>query len=381
MSTRICIQDPYFSNSYSLHEALNLAGEEAAYAAGAFAFVSKGGVELLVGTPSFKAMLGRRPVHLIIGMDAITNEAAIASLAILREKHEDFQVQAFLHDQKGSVFHPKVCWFRNAGGGVVITGSGNLTVGGLRRNREIFSLSYVSENELLEVEENWQSWLGINENNLYDLDSEEVLERAKLNNIKKAVVLVGLEAVEVAGAKQLQEVELVEAAEEVVAIEDRVEWLFERDSQFLVAQIPKSGKRWKQANFALNIFEDFFGGIRGDNSRRLLIRPIDDNGALGELRDRPLVTVSSDNFRVELAIPARKTYPEVGRPIGVFVRVSVGMCIYYVSMPGNQAHDLLERWLNEKAAGPDHHMKRVISTMVEDPHIIEHLPLIGFLRA
>ncbi|MEB0122232.1 phospholipase D family protein [Pseudomonas sp. CCI1.2] len=380
MSTRICIQDPYFSNSYSLHEALNLAGSGATYAAGAYAFVSKGGVELLMGTPSFEAMLGQRPIHLIIGMDAITNEAAVTALAVLQERYENLQVQAFLHDQKGSVFHPKVCWFRNDGGGVVITGSGNLTVGGLRRNREVFALSYVSEEELLEVEENWRSWLEENGSKLYELDSEEVLERARLNNVIRAVFLDDLEGLEVVGTKQLQEVAVIEAAEEVDAVEDKAEWLFDIDSPFLVAQIPRSGKRWKQANFALSTFVNFFGGIRGDNSCRLVIRAIYDSGELGGLEDRPCVTVSSDNFRVELAAASGLAYPEDGRPIGVFVRVSVRMFVYYISMPGAPAHDFLEHWLYENSTGPGNQMKRVVATMVEAPQVIENLPLINFLR-
>lgn len=381
MSTRICIQDPDFSNSYSLHEALNLAGRGATYAAGAYAFVSKGGLELLMGTPSFEEMLGQHPIHLIIGMDAITNEAAVMALAMLQEKHQNLQAQAFLHDQKSSVFHPKVCWFRNDVGGVVITGSGNLTVGGLRRNREVFALSYVSEDELLEVEENWRSWLAENENELYDLDSEEVLARAKLNNIRKTVFLDDLEEMEVIDSKQPQKVKVVETAEEIDATEEKAEWLFDTKSPFLVAQIPRSGTRWKQANFALGIFEDFFGGIRGVNSHRLIMKAIYDNGELGDIEDRPCVTVASDNFRVELAAASGLPYPEEGRPIGVFVKVAVRMFVYYISMPGTPTHALLEQWLYENSTGPQNQMKRVISTMTEAPQVIENLPLINLLRA
>ncbi|MGY1447226.1 phospholipase D family protein [Pseudomonas chlororaphis] len=368
MSTQICIQDPDFQASISLHEALNSAGKGASFAAGAYAFVSKGGVDLLMGTPSFEAMLGKGPIQFVVGMDAITNEAAVAALKYFQDRHEGLQIFAFMHDKKGSVFHPKVCWFKNDQGGVVVTGSGNLTVGGLRKNREIFSVSQVGAQEINMIEQDWNAWIASNEKNLHSLDSEAVSERARLNNIRRAVFLDDSEVVDIGEEKQLQENLVMNAADDV---ED---WSFNSNAGFLVAEIPKSGARWKQANFALETFVKFFGGIRNDNSKRLILRAIYDSGEYGSLEDRPCVTVASDNFRVELDAAAGLDYPAEGRPIGVFVRISFRMFAYYLSMPGAPAHEFLREWLEANVAA-GRNMRRVISDVENSPEVIEALPL------
>lgn len=374
MSMQLCIQDPDFHASTSLHEALNTAGAGASYAAGAYAFVSKGGVDLLMGTPSFGVMLGKDPIQLVVGMDAITNEAAVTALKDLQARHYGLHILAFLHDKKGSVFHPKICWFRNKKGGVVVTGSGNLTVGGLRKNREVFSVVQVGAQEIDIVEQDWNAWLASNQNNLYELDNELVSERAKLNNLRKAVFLDDLENVDVVGEKQLQEIQVMDAAD-VQAVEDLEDWSFDSDAPFLVAEIPKSGARWKQANFALETFVGFFGGVRNDNSKRLVLRAVYDSGEYGSLEDRPCVTVASDNFRVELDAAAGLAYPTNGRPIGVFVQVSFRMFAYYLSMPGAPSHKILGEWLDAKLKA-GHKMRRVISDMAHSPEVIRALPLV-----
>ncbi|WP_288407243.1 phospholipase D family protein [uncultured Pseudomonas sp.] len=378
MTTQICIQDPDYQASVSLHEALNAAGEGATSAAGAYAFVSKSGVDLLMGAPSFSEMLGRNPVQLIVGMDAITNEAAIDALQALQRRHQGLQITAFIHDKKGTIFHPKVCWFRNDHGGVVVAGSGNLTVGGLRKNREVFSVAKVDAEEINSIEQNWQAWIESNRENLYPLDSDIVSQRAKLNNIRKALFLDDVEGANVGEGKQLQEVQLFDAAD-TVAAEELEDWSFDSDAYFLVAEIPKSGKRWKQANFSLQTFENFFGGVRGDNSKRLVLRAIYDSGASGNLEDRPCVTVASDNFRVELEAASGLDYPEEGRPIGVFVRVSVRMFAYYLSMPGAPSYEDLAHWLDQNAdAGRN--VRRVISSVNRSPLVIKATPLARFLK-
>lgn len=373
MTTQICIQDPDFSASVSLHEALNAAGVGATLAVGAYAFVSKSGVDLLMGAPSFLEMLGKSPVRIVVGMDAITNEAAIAALAALQAQHDGLEVIAFVHDNKGSVFHPKICWFKNERGGVVVTGSGNLTVGGLRKNREVFAVSDVDAKEIEVIERSWLEWLDSNKNYLHKLDSAAVIERAKLNNMRKAVFLDDLDSPDIVGEKQTQEVSVLDV-NDGLGSEDLDDWGFDSDAFFLVAEIPRSGKRWKQANFALETFVSFFGGIRNDNSKRLVLRALYDSGEYGLLEDRPCVTVASDNFRVELDAAAGLDYPAEGRPVGVFVRVSFRMFAYYLSMPGSPSHKILEDWLGEHAA-VSRNMRRVIGEVGSFPHLIESLPL------
>lgn len=377
MTIRICIQDPDYPASVSLHEALNAAGEGATSAAGAYAFVSKGGIDLLVGTPSFSQMLGKNPIQIIVGMDAITNEAAVSALLTLQGRHEGLKITAFVHDKKGTIFHPKVCWFKNDQGGVVVTGSGNLTVGGLRKNREVFSVAKVGAAEINAIEQNWHAWIESNKENLYALNSEVVSERAKLNNIRKALLLDDIENTSFVEGGQPHEVHHDVA--DVEKAEDLNDWSFDDNAEFFVAEIPKSGTRWKQANFTLNTFENFFGGVRGDNSRRLVLRAFYDSGEAGGLEDRPCVTVKSKNFRVELEAASGLEYPTEGRPIGVFVRVSVRMFAYYLSMPETPSNQFLEGWLKANTAG-GRNVRRVVLPVKDSPEVIQQTPLYKLLK-
>lgn len=375
MSTSICIQDPNYSNSFSLHEALNLAGESATFAAGAYAFVSKGGVDLLTGSPWFEKMLGQNLVSIIVGMDAITNEAALLALQNIKERFNNFKVQAFLQNSPNTLFHPKVFWFRNDEGGVIVTGSGNLTVGGLRRNKEIFSINRVNPDELELISERWHAWLEENQGNLFEIDAEEVKEKAILNNV---IRVIDVEEVEVVIAEQPAEYLAVEVAK--FADVDEQDWLFDTQARILVAQIPKSSRRWSQANFTLSTFEDFFGGVRGDNSRRLILRAVLEGGGFGGLEDRPCVSVKSNNFRLELAAAAGLDYPEENRPIGVFVRVSVRMFLYYLCLPESQGFDDVNAWLDESWSGPGREMKRVETSVEGFRGVLNNLPLIALLN-
>lgn len=122
-----------------------------------------------------------------------------------------------------------------------------------------------------------------------------------------------------------------------------------------------------------------FGGIRGDNSKRLVLRAIYDSGDYGGLEDRPCVTVASDNFRVELEAASGLDYPAEGRPIGVFVRISVRMFAYYLSMPGAPSYEILQDWLDQNAAA-GRNVRRVVSSVGHSPEVIEATPLARFLK-
>ena len=48
----------------------------------------------------------------------------------------------------------------------------------------------------------------------------------------------------------------------------------------LIAEIPKSGDRWNQANFDLETFRNYFGAIPG-HTQRIILTHIDSEGRVG----------------------------------------------------------------------------------------------------
>lgn len=176
-------QDPTIPYSYSLHEALLQSCLGAQSGGGAYAFVSQDGVKLLLEDEAFKSFVDTGTFKLVVGIDEITNENALKKLRILRDMYSGLEIVAFLHDVKGSLFHPKFTWFRNNQGGILIVGSGNLTARGLRRNWEAFSITQVDKHKIKDIEKDWNGWLDHSADYLRSIDDECVLEKAR-NNLR-----------------------------------------------------------------------------------------------------------------------------------------------------------------------------------------------------
>ena len=124
-------QDPYFSDSYTLHEALIQSCSTSSHGKGAYAFATKSGIEILLKDSVFDSLLERGEYSLIVGIDEITNLASLETLSEIKASRPNLTVKAFDHNNRGSLFHPKLSYFKNQDdSGILIVGSGNLTLGG-----------------------------------------------------------------------------------------------------------------------------------------------------------------------------------------------------------------------------------------------------------
>ncbi len=113
---------------------------------------------------------------MIIGIDEITNLASLEALNSIKIERPSFKVKAFDHNNKGSLFHPKLSYFKNKDeSGSLIVGSGNLTLGGLRRNREAFSFLHLSIEEYVRIEQYWNAWLLQSDELLKEIDDPDVI--------------------------------------------------------------------------------------------------------------------------------------------------------------------------------------------------------------
>jgi len=358
-------QDPYFSDSYTLHEALIQSCSTSIQGKGAYAFATKSGIEILLKDSVFESLLDRGQYSLIVGIDEITNLASLESLGEIKAAKPNLTVKAFDHNNRGSLFHPKLSYFKNQDeSGTLIVGSGNLTLGGLRRNREAFSLLQLSVDELTRIEQYWNAWLLQSNELLKDIDNADVIRKATDNQYIRRTRIRRPEE-EVAIEEEIQVVELDD-----IETLHQDGWQFYTDSEVLIAEIPRSGDRWKQANFDIDTFQIFFGATPGDNSQRILLRNINDDLSLSEIEVRPSVSVVSQNYRFELDAASGLPYPNNGKPIGVFVKVTTRMFLYHLYMPNQPLYGEINDWLQTNWTGRADRMKRITTRVYQINEVI-----------
>lgn len=347
----LVIQDPTDEQSTYLLESLLDAFRSAETIAGTFAFASSAGVRLFTEDQAFQDAARDHAVDLVVGVDAVTNERALDSLAAVAQNFPNVQVRAFLNPRPGATYHPKFCWTRTATGGYLITGSGNLTEGGLLRNWEAYSIETLNTVEIDAVESVWTAWTTKHNTSLLPLDNAEIRRLASANNVLALEgdlpTLVAPAAPAIAGAGPATTLEIPSAA------------------AVLVAEIPRAANRWNQANFHREDFVNFFGAREG-TSRLMVFRHVNADGTMaGYERNRPPVTVRSRNFRFELAAAAGLPYPANGRPIGVFVRVATRTFFYRLMLPDDPEYPTVQAMLQGRAGPPAQNMRSVRMTVAD----------------
>lgn len=339
------LPDPTVPISATLHEILEFSSNNAASGIGVFSFATAGGINLLFTSPEFSSFVTRSQFELIVGLDEITDLHSLEALGNLRRRFANLQVNAFLHHEAGSLFHPKYCFFQTRKGGILIAGSGNLTVRGLRGNWEGISYNELNEKQYEDVRNTWTSWRNHNRTRLLAIDHKDVIARAR-ENVRRIRAAEG-------------RADLPEGADEPFENpEDSHAWDFDDENLALIAEIPRGAERWNQANFDKNSFENFFGA-NPDQSTIVLLRNVAADGRAGNIESRPSVAVMSRNFRFELEAAAGQAYPYAGRPIGLFIRVATRMFLYMLFMPGDEFHNQVAGFLDTLAPSREDRMRRI----------------------
>jgi len=332
---KTCIQDSQWPDSTYLLEEILQACESATSGIGAFAFASAPGVKLLLRDPDFLRFLSTSPFELIVGLEAITDTKALDAIADCAAQHPNLTPRVFLDNTSGTFFHPKMCWFRHPPGGVCIVGSGNLTPGGLRGNCEAFSAARLTPVQTRNLQRSWSSWSRFHASDLLLLNDPSVRKRARENAKWNSA------------HKRPKRDILIEDRQGNIAVGPAT-----NHATVLIAEIPRGGDRWNQANFDKETFCSFFGATPG-HTQRIMLTHVDTQGLTGPPEVRPSVAVKSHNYRFELEAASNLAYPARGRPIAIFVRVATRTFRYRLLMPGTQAHRLaseyLTRWCPSEA--------------------------------
>lgn len=402
------IQDPTYASSMRLGEVLIDACTKGCDGAGAFAFVEENGIDLLLGDAVFSKYIKKYKYELVVGTDSITDQKAIDRLRAYCKSFSNLSVYGYVHDTRKFLFHPKVAWFKTATGGLSIIGSGNLTERGLYHNVEMYAYNELGSSDFNKLKSDWDSWMNysIANNFLFAIDDPIIDHAVNLSAAKKASTTSGPvssggmsgailpstelstlygkqpkvtskkkpssvlisttsrakpnKANKVIGTSTIPAVTPIHVAPSINPI-----WTVTSSDRVLVAEVPKSKKRWKQINFDKVSFQDYFGATPGvtGGTYRILLRSVDAAGKLGATESRPSVSVKSHNWRFEISAASGMAYP-VGsqRPYVVFSEVTTRSFLYELIMPGDSRYSDVDLYVKAwKSAKGVKRLARIIT--------------------
>lgn len=347
------------------------------------AFASYGGITAL--TPYImRAKNNGVKIKIILGVDQkCTSKEAL-------EEVLSWGVDSFIYyTLNTNIFHPKVYLFENSDYYTLIVGSNNLTVGGLVRNVECSLLVQDMQGTSVHCAfyAYWKGLLSSTEENIYSITQELIdqlyenkiipsdSERAQSSAEKHAIVSSGDE-VSIFKKSDIQKnpdgfepkhlrrhvkTKKITKPSETTKPAEVIEAPLEIGEKVLIAEIG-GGPRWKQVNFPVNIFEEFFGAERGNNDYWISIMNITEDGSLGEVEKRQAVSVKSRNYRFEINCKETKgEYPgDNVRPIVIFVKLDSDEFLYQVLLPEHDAYKKVKEYLYRETENKARELKRAI---------------------
>ena len=326
MECEFHLQDPTSPDTVYLFEAIIDAARDASSCAGLFAFASRGGVDSLIGDPEIQSFLGRSTMALVVGVDAVTDRAALVRLRELDRQHEGLNVRVF-RNPTNSLFHPKVVRFDYPNDcRTLIAGSGNLTPGGLLRNFEAFSVVRSGPGELLNLS-SWDRFFTDHATDIRTID-EDALERAARNVMR--------------GRPRRHDVEPErDVAPTAEPAGSDAELSVGRAARFLVARVPRAGDRWHQVHFNREVIDRFFQ-VRSGTAQRVYLVECRQDGSFAEQEVRPCVySPANKNLKIEVSSHHGLPYPEAGQPIAVYRELQTRSFAYMLLMPGDPGHAVM----------------------------------------
>lgn len=332
MNCRFHFQDPTSADTVYLCEAILEASKGASSCEGVFAFASRAGVDALLEDPQAQSFLEASSMSLLIGIDAVTTRDALVRLKEFESSYQRLSVQVFWNPTN-ALFHPKVARFEYLDGSkLMIVGSGNLTPGGLRQNFEAFGVMRVDPGEEFDSS-TWDRFMARHASDLRKID-DEVLQRAD-SNARIGAKTGNFDGQTVGSSVTTSGRSTVDMS---IYSEDRV----------LVAEVPRAGSRWHQIHFNLDVVREFFR-VRPNSSQRVYLMECYPDGTASEQEVRPCVySDANKNAKIEVAARPGESYPDTGRPIGVFRELQARVFAYMLLLPGDAGYEQMLAMLVER---------------------------------
>jgi hypothetical protein len=327
----------------TLHAALVAASTGATGGFAAFAFATSTGIDTALAEPAVHTLLGSGQFQLVVGLDAITDTAAVAALKTAKVALPNASISLFYNPKGGVLYHPKTMFFKRPTGGRCLTGSGNLTLGGLRNNWEAFWKAEVSAADVDALEAQWAKWVANHKENLLPADDPRVTAQAALNAKTRAKI-----------QKAVKETD----AEALAALEEGAAEAFSLNP-FLIAEVPKN--RPGQADFGIDTYQGFFGVTIG-KPREVTFYQVRPDGSLAPPEYRQAVAVKSSNYRFEVEALSGLQHPAHDHFILVFERIGKSEYRYVLLKPGETGHTSVQKFLNDNYFVSGNSKRRVVVT-------------------
>jgi hypothetical protein len=308
-----------------------------------FAFATATGIDTWLAEPAIRKVLASGKFQLVVGLDAITDTAAVAALKTAQTELPQANISLFYNQKGGVLYHPKTMFFKRASGGTCLTGSGNLTLGGLRNNWEAFWKADLSGADTTALEAQWAKWVADHKGNLLTVDDPRVIAQAALNAKTRARIQKAVKETDAEALAALEE----EAAETASL------------NPFLIAEVPKN--RPGQADVGINAYQGFFGATAG-KERRVTFYRVLPNGALSPPEERKAFAVQSGNYRFEVEALSGLAHPANDHFILVFERIGKSEYRYVLLKPGEAGHGHVQKFLNDNYFVQGNSKRRVVVT-------------------
>lgn len=327
----------------TLHAALVAAATGATGGFAAFAFATSTGIDTAFAEPAVRNLVGTGHFQLVVGLDAITDTAAVTALKTAKAALPLASISLFYNPKGGVLYHPKTMFFKRQPGGRCLTGSGNLTLGGLRNNWEAFWRADVSSADAAALEGQWAKWVDVHKDNLLPAEDARVTAQAALNAKTRA---------RIQKAVKETDTEVLAALEEEAADAASL-------NPFLIAEVSKN--RPGQADIGINTYQDFFGATVG-KPREVYFYQVRPDGSLAPPEHRRPVAVSSSNYRFEVDALRGLQHPANDHFILVFERIGKSEYRYVLLKPGEAGHASVQKFLNDNYFVSGKSKRRVVVT-------------------
>ena len=320
MRLTISMQDPTYAETTYLYEAILSAAQDASSWRGFYAFATRDGVDQLIEDSIVHDLMSRGGrIHLVVGLDAITNRPTLERLVELERRYPNFTPRVFWNETR-ALFHPKISDFGLPDGGrILIVGSGNLTPGGLRTNFEAYTVAIAEQNEDI------------------DLTSLTAFARRHANHI----IPINDQALTRADSNRTRRIGRV-ARTPTTPPSPQPAVPPAGFGRVLLAQAPKAGSRWAQVHFNAEVIQTFFSLRCADSERVYLTRALP-GGQRGVIEVRPCVySQTNRNYKIEIGGAKGLQYPaDNRRPLLVFYERQLRTYDYLLIMPGDTGYDRL----------------------------------------
>lgn len=108
------IQDPDYTKSVLLHDAILDIMDKAIYGIATYAFVTNEGLQLLFEIENFEKFINKdgSKFILLMGIDEVTNTRTLVKARALTDKYTNLEIKVFFDNKSSNIYHPKYSFFK-----------------------------------------------------------------------------------------------------------------------------------------------------------------------------------------------------------------------------------------------------------------------------